>query len=253
MDQEKIGKLIAKLRRGKNLTQSQLGELVGVGFRAVSKWENGQTLPDISIINELSNILGVSTDELLHGELKDKITIQSEEVLTPTTQPKKKKLLHLIIPIAVLLIAAVIIIITANNNHKLKTEVNVYKLYAEDVDKYTVEGNITFDNDKMLIVIDELFFINKEFLNKNIKNYEYSLKSGDLFLVGQGYIDGFDLLDEPISIKEFTQQFKINYTYPLSYDKNEIIKNKLTLTLVFLDNSNNCFNEKIIITIEPEE
>ena len=90
MDQEKIGKLIAKLRKSKGLTQSELGEMVGVGFRAVSKWENGITSPDISIINDLSKILGISADELLQGELN-----KNKE---PSSQKKfnYKKLLYLI-------------------------------------------------------------------------------------------------------------------------------------------------------------
>lgn len=68
MNQEKIGKLISELRKQNNLTQSQLGEMVGVTNKAVSKWENGTRLPDISILNELSNILKITTTDLLNGE-----------------------------------------------------------------------------------------------------------------------------------------------------------------------------------------
>ena len=46
MDNIKIGKLISKLRKNLNLTQEELGNKIGVGFRAVSKWECGQTLPE---------------------------------------------------------------------------------------------------------------------------------------------------------------------------------------------------------------
>ena len=72
MDQEKIGKLIAKQRKMKGLTQQQLGDMVGVGYRAVSKWETGLTMPDISNINELCKILDITSDELLKGELNKK-------------------------------------------------------------------------------------------------------------------------------------------------------------------------------------
>lgn len=65
MDNKRIGKLIGDLRKKKGLTQQELGDKVGVGFRAVSKWENGVTLPDISIIQELSRILGINVDYLL--------------------------------------------------------------------------------------------------------------------------------------------------------------------------------------------
>lgn len=56
MEQEKIGKFIAQCRKEKNLTQAQLGEKVGVTDKAVSKWESGLRLPDIAILNDLSNV-----------------------------------------------------------------------------------------------------------------------------------------------------------------------------------------------------
>ena len=51
MDQEKIGKFIAKLRKEKNLTQNELAESLGITDRAISKWENGRGMPDLSLIN----------------------------------------------------------------------------------------------------------------------------------------------------------------------------------------------------------
>ena len=69
MDNKKIGKLIAELRKQKGLTQQELGDMLGIGFRSVSKWERGITLPDITIINEVSKILGISSDELLSGKV----------------------------------------------------------------------------------------------------------------------------------------------------------------------------------------
>ena len=68
MDQAKIGKFIADKRREKNLTQSKLAEMLNVTDRAVSKWENGKSLPDSSIMIELCNILKISVNELLSGK-----------------------------------------------------------------------------------------------------------------------------------------------------------------------------------------
>ena len=68
MEQEKIGKFIAECRKKQNLTQVQLGEKVGVTDKAVSKWESGLRLPDIAILNDLSNILNITTTELLNGK-----------------------------------------------------------------------------------------------------------------------------------------------------------------------------------------
>ena len=63
-----LGKRIAALRREKGLTQDELAEKLGVSPQAVSKWENDQTCPDISILPLLAKILGVSVDALLTGE-----------------------------------------------------------------------------------------------------------------------------------------------------------------------------------------
>ncbi len=62
---ETIGKRIAALRRAKGLTQDQLAERVGVTAQAVSKWENDNSCPDISILPLIAEVLGVSTDMLL--------------------------------------------------------------------------------------------------------------------------------------------------------------------------------------------
>ena len=69
MDQVKIGKFIAERRKAAGLTQMQLAERLLITDRAVSKWENGRSLPDSSIMLELCNILGISVNELLCGEV----------------------------------------------------------------------------------------------------------------------------------------------------------------------------------------
>ena len=68
MNQENIGKFIAKHRKEKGLTQAQLAERLNITDRAVSKWETGKSMPDSSIMLELCEILGISVNELLSGE-----------------------------------------------------------------------------------------------------------------------------------------------------------------------------------------
>ena len=67
MNQEKIGKFIAECRKEKNLTQLQLAEKLNISNRAVSKWETGKSCPDVSIMMELCDILGINVNELLSG------------------------------------------------------------------------------------------------------------------------------------------------------------------------------------------
>lgn len=63
-----IGKKIARLRKGKNITQMELADKIGVSFQAVSNWERGETMPDISKLPELALIFGTSIDDILNNE-----------------------------------------------------------------------------------------------------------------------------------------------------------------------------------------
>ena len=69
MNQIKIGKFIAECRKKNNLTQMQLAEKLNITDRAISKWENGKTMPDSSIMLDLCNELKISVNELLSGEM----------------------------------------------------------------------------------------------------------------------------------------------------------------------------------------
>ena len=70
MNQQKIGEFLKHLRKDKGLTQEQLAEEFGVSSRSVSRWENGNTMPDISIIIELADFYDVDIREIIHGERK---------------------------------------------------------------------------------------------------------------------------------------------------------------------------------------
>ena len=75
MDQIKIGKWIAELRRREGLTQEALGERIGVTNKTISRWENGNYMPDIETFGLLADIFGISIEELLDGaERADKVT-----------------------------------------------------------------------------------------------------------------------------------------------------------------------------------
>lgn len=69
MDQIKIGRFIAECRKKQNLTQFELAEKLNITDRAVSKWENGKSMPDSSIMLELCDVLKISVNDLLCGEV----------------------------------------------------------------------------------------------------------------------------------------------------------------------------------------
>ena len=68
MDQIKIGKFIADLRKEKGLTQKQLGEKLGVTNKTISRWENGNYMPDVEMLLILSKEFSVSINEIISGE-----------------------------------------------------------------------------------------------------------------------------------------------------------------------------------------
>ena len=68
MEQAMIGKFISACRKEKGLTQMQLAEKLNITNRAVSKWETGKSMPDVSLMLDLCNILGITVNELLSGE-----------------------------------------------------------------------------------------------------------------------------------------------------------------------------------------
>ncbi|MCT4619107.1 MAG: helix-turn-helix domain-containing protein [Marinisporobacter sp.] len=69
MDCNKIGKLILSLRKEKNMTQKEIADAMNISDKTISKWERGLGCPDVSLLNDLSHILGVNIEKILLGDL----------------------------------------------------------------------------------------------------------------------------------------------------------------------------------------
>ena len=82
IDNKAVGRQLAILRNEKKMTQSELGERLNVSFQAVSKWERGETLPDVGILPDLADILETTVDNILcvHRETY-KCTIKVENMI----------------------------------------------------------------------------------------------------------------------------------------------------------------------------
>lgn len=92
MEQEMIGKFISACRKEQGLTQMQLAEKLNITNRAVSKWETGKSVPDVSLMLDLCGILGITVNELLGGK---RITMEdyhkkAEENLMELQSKKEK-------------------------------------------------------------------------------------------------------------------------------------------------------------------
>ena len=92
MDQIKIGKFIAECRKKVNLTQMQLAEKLNITDRAVSKWERGISMPDSALMLELCDILNITVNDLLNGEIvcMDKYNQELENTLLDVIKQKQE-------------------------------------------------------------------------------------------------------------------------------------------------------------------
>ena len=82
MDQKKIGTLLKELRKEKGLTQEQFAEMINVSNRTVSRWENGNNMPDLDILIQISDYYEIDLRELLDGERKsEKMNKELEETV----------------------------------------------------------------------------------------------------------------------------------------------------------------------------
>ena len=96
MDQEKIGKFILECRKKKKLTQIELAETLGVSDKSVSNWENGRNMPDLSLFKPICEVLDITINDLISGEMvsEDKYQEKLEENIISTIDYTNKKIIR---------------------------------------------------------------------------------------------------------------------------------------------------------------
>ncbi len=128
MDLNRIGNFIAFKRKEKKLTQEELAELLAVNNRTISRWENGKNMPDISLYKPLCEILDISIEELINGEVNaknkkecfEKALINTSDIYIKTKKKLSKQVKILIILFFILLMFSIFIIIYYNRNYRNK-------------------------------------------------------------------------------------------------------------------------------------
>ena len=233
MNQEKIGKLIAKQRKAKGLTQQQLGDKVGVGYRAVSKWETGLTLPDISIINELSAILGITADELLKGELNNK------------EQKHHSKTALLIIIFTIMIITIIVSIYIKNSNSEY-----AYTITVDNANTHVV-GNTVFKRNRLKMTIKSINFDDYELNQTMVQNYQYKIISNDVVIFGFGYNSITESLKEPVMIRDLLKKINIDFYDEIELTQNEIVENNIFVEFIFTDIDGNIINKELELVLIP--
>lgn len=166
MDNKKIGLFIASLRKEIGLTQKELADKLFITDRAVSKWERGLSLPDISLLDNLSSILGVSVIEILKGEMTNDRS-NNEEVIHSLEYAKvsfKEKVNNIFNIVSITIIVVIMSILLFNN----------IKIYLIQGSKYY--PNVWYDNENVINNVEESINLIKNNGGKYTeKEYEHIL------------------------------------------------------------------------------
>lgn len=181
MNCDKIGKLIYTLRKEKDMTQKQVADLLNISDKAISKWERGLGCPDVSLLPELSQILGVNIEEILLGEM----------VINETVGGNMKKLTFYICPQCGNLITATgdanisccgkrmeaFAAAKANESHLLNIDSVEDELYVSSSHEMKKEHYISF----VAYVTGDKVFIVKQYPEWNLQFRFYKLGHGKLY------------------------------------------------------------------------
>ena len=114
MDQIKIGRFISEKRKAQGMTQAQLAEKLGITDRAVSKWETGRSMPDVSLMMELCSQLGITVNDLLCGEVvsMEKFNETTEKNLLEMAEQKAAADRRLLAAEVVMMVIASVFLLT---------------------------------------------------------------------------------------------------------------------------------------------
>ena len=242
MDQEKIGKFIKEERKNKKLSQEELGELLGVSNRSISKWETGVSLPDISLFKPLCEVLDISYNELLSGERLNKTNYQErlEDNLSNVISYASKKdnkfndALILLMVLSTFLsiyfinvnnkvwiplsfIAIIILIYILRNNiikyslmlfEKIKNNTYIFNILILTISFITINVSLYMLNKMFLIVLSILLFLLVIYRLIKIKKIFISIL---IVLIYIFIIISFDY----ISVKVNNNSSKFNISYKI--------------------------------------
>ena len=184
--QEKFGNLIKEIRKEYNLTQKDIADKYHVTYQAVSKWENGKNMPDVSILKEISKDFNVSVHDLIDGNIKKK--------------KKKNIYIILLIVICTIFVIGIILLIKRDNNFESKTLSSTCK-------DYNISGIISYNSNKSVIYIPKIEYCGNNTTTK-YKKIECTLYEKNNDIIKK--ISSYDYSDKEITLDEFMKLVSFN-------------------------------------------
>ena len=194
MNQERIGKFIAKKRKEKNLTQIQFAEKLGVSDRSVSNWENGKNMPDMSLFPIISKELNITINDLMSGEIVEKKEYQQkfEENIIYTIDKKVKKENRLlkIILLTLFIIFFVLVMFVSIESIYMKSNINSYPLIQKNYyDDIHVNDNQYFERTIYSYGFYVKYFYKSKnpdkpmMISNNISEKDFEIVKKDFYLI----------------------------------------------------------------------
>lgn len=245
MDQNKIGKFIAELRKNKKITQKELAERLNISEKTISKWECGKGLPEVSLMKPLCKELEITVTELLNGERES-----TEEGIISYIDYTKKKSKHKIIFLSIIFILLITFI--------LSTIVYFFNSYNKIAVYYFEGSNENFNINEMYLTKSNMYNIltsgNIEVINKDINPediLEITLKSDTRVIIGRSYSNyNGHTYTEKYGYNELFDEDKLNnisnWYIEISYKKdNEIIKEQIKLKSEEIMRNNEFISKKV--------
>ena len=185
MDSEKVSEFIKKIRRDNNLTQKQLADKYLVTYQAVSKWENGINLPDITLLIQMAKDYNINLSDILDIDINKK--------------NNKKK--YIIIGIIILILVTIIFIIIKNNNSSFE-----FKTIESSCNDFKVVGSLAYDSKKSAIYISNVNYCGNE------DNNTYQELTCSLYEKNGSSIEEISKCDSMnnITLEEYLKNVKFN-------------------------------------------
>lgn len=239
MNCNEVGNFIAKLRKENGYTQKTLGIKLGVTSKAVSKWECGNSLPDISLIKEMAKIFHVSVEDILNGGVDENEN---------KNKPKFPKKIRIIIYslIEIILILSLIIVSSIPKYGKYDT----YRLYSEN-GEFFLTGVLSFNDKNLYLYLGDMK-LSTNATDIGIYGVSYELLVNDVvaYKIGDISTTVLDSSNQSYKLKKIIgdmiisvsgEEINIDYSYVFQ----NINKLKLRINYISTDNQLNVIDVPI--------
>ena len=219
MDSEIISKNILNLRKSFKLTQAEFAKKLHITYQAVSKWENGQSIPDITTLNYICKTFNVDLNELINGPQKKKII---------------NKPLIIVFVIIWLIIIGILLYIILNHHQSFE-----FKTISSNCSAFNITGSAAYNNNKTSIYISNIDYCGGD------DNILYSKIECNLYN-NDSLITSCNLDKSNITLADYLKEVRINVD-----DKScpDLTTSSLYLYINATDKNNKTINYQIPLSL----